>query len=89
MHISDAISMPVDNNHDYYFGFTGNTFGGTGNLAATDAQSSSGLDYTGVAGNTNNGGNPLSVSWATAVPIYGTAFPIGAASFFIASWTVA
>jgi hypothetical protein len=62
MHTSDAISLAIDSSHDYYICFTGNAFGGSGQLASNSGSISNPL-YTSFSGNANTGSN-LSSVWA-------------------------
>jgi hypothetical protein len=44
------------------------------------------------AGNTNNGGNPLSSAWVNSVGAGGgfnAAFPLGFAAYFLSGWNAA
>lgn len=87
---SDQISLQIDAAHDYYFGFTGNVFGGSGALASNSGSNSEPL-FTSYAGNTNNGGNPLSVAWASSIGAgsgWGAAF-LGFGAYFLTGWNAA
>lgn len=85
---SDVVNVQIDAAHDYYFCFTGNPFGGSGTLAADSRQ-----DTTSYGGNTNNGGNKCSITWASSVGAGGGfngAFPLGTPyPYFLTGWTVA
>jgi hypothetical protein len=84
--ISDAMSLVIDPAHDYYFCFTGNAFGGSGNIAANDQ--SSNPTYTSYAGNVNSA-TPRSSAWVSSIPAIGTAFPLGFGSYFLCGWVAA
>jgi len=86
---SDQISLQIDASHDYYFGFTGNPYGGSGDIASNSGSNSEPL-FTSYAGNTNNGGNPVSVSWSSSIGAGGgwaavSGFPCG---YFLTGWNV-
>lgn len=87
--ISDPISVVIDAAHDYYFCFTGNVFGGSGNIAGNSGSGSQPL-FTSFAGNCNSA-TPRSSAWAGSVGAgggFGTAFPLGAGSYFITGWNL-
>ena len=88
LQLSDAISLSIDPAHDYYFCWSGNIYsGGTGSFVGNTVDISSA--FTSFAGNTNNYGTPLSAAWSSSVgggSGFGTAFPIGAGAYWIASW---
>jgi hypothetical protein len=88
---SDVINLAIDAQHDNYFCFAGNTFGGNGNLASCLVESENNV----YAANPDTGGNALSSIWASSIGAGGGfngAFPLGApgeVGFFLAGWIAA
>lgn len=85
--ISDPVSCVVDAQHDYYFCFSGNAYGGSGEIASDNNS----ILNTSYAGNTNAGGAKLSVTWASSIGAgggFGAAFPLGPGSYFITGWNL-
>jgi len=87
---SDAISLPIDAAHDYYFCFTGPAYGQSGDL---EYSSSFATSPNVLFGNTNNGGTKCSSTWGSAVgggSGFNTAFPLGVSNtYFISGWVSA
>ena len=88
---SDAVSLVIDALHDYYFCFTPNVFGGSGNIASNSGSSSAPL-YTSFAGNCNSA-TPRSSAWASSVGAGGgffAAFPVGNGftAYFLTGWNL-
>lgn len=84
---SDAINLQIDAAHDYYFCFTGNTAGGSGQLAANTLY----MENTSYAGNVNSG-TVRSTAWAASIGAgggFGAAFPLGSGSYFLTGWVAA
>lgn len=84
---SDPVSLPIDAQHDYYFCWTGNTFGGSGQIAGNTGSGSNPL-FTSYSGNCNSA-TPRSSAWAGSIGAgggFGTAFPLGSGSYFLTAW---
>jgi hypothetical protein len=88
---SDSIALSIDAAHDYYICFTGNAFGGSGEIASNSGSTSE-PEYTAYAGNVNNGGSKLSTAWSSSVGAGGgfaAAFPLGFNGYFVTGWNAA
>lgn len=86
LQLSDAIALQIDTAHDYYFSFTGNTYGtGSGTLDGFTAANTASYP-TVLCANTNDGGALHSSTWAVTVPSPDT-WALGLGNpFFIAAW---